>query len=393
MRIAEIRTSPLGAVGCSSRPGEKCGNGLEEIYPTTVVRYGCMKHIGEFSYKPKMKFTCGGRVVIQTHRGIEIGEQVSLTCNGCSKSISRDNMRAYAQRSGEGYLDLNSGKILREATLEDLHEERRIREQIKEKLVRCRDLVRHYNLPMKMVECEHVFGGERILYYFMADTRVDFRHLVKDLAQEYHTRIEMRQVGARDEARLVADYETCGQQCCCKTFLKTLKPISMKMAKLQKATLDPSKVSGRCGRLKCCLRYEHETYEELDAKLPQIGQSIRTSHGDGVVVDRQILTQLVQIETSDARRVTVVMEDVLRAGESSERTPAPPQAEAPTAPQRRASPPTPPSAAAAPASPPGPAPQQQTDADAGKRNRRRRKWSRRGKGRSGPEQPPQQQGE
>ncbi|MCG3137878.1 MAG: hypothetical protein HJJLKODD_01733 [Phycisphaerae bacterium] len=310
VRIAEVRSRPHGSVGCSSDPNSRCGNGLEEIYPTSVVRYGYLKHIGEFTYSPGMKFTCGARVMIQTSRGVEIGQQVSLTCTGCSKSVSRDQMRSYAEASGEGFLDLNSGSIIREATLDDLNEDRHIREQALLKKKRCQELARHHLLPMKVVECEHLFGGERLIFYFMSDNRIDFRDLVKDLAREYHTRIEMRQIGARDEARLVADYETCGQECCCKTFLKTLKPISMKMAKQQKATLDPSKVSGRCGRLKCCLRYEHETYEELDSKLPRLGLIIRTSHGEGVVVDRQILTQLIQIETADQRRLTVVVEDI-----------------------------------------------------------------------------------
>ena len=120
----------------------------------------------------------------------------------------------------------------------------------------------------------------------------------------------MRQIGARDEARLLADYEVCGREVCCKAYLKTLKPISMRMAKLQKATLDPSQVSGRCGRLKCCLRYEHSSYEELDKRLPATGVRIRTTHGEGVVVNRQVLTQLVQIRTDHQTLLTVVAEDI-----------------------------------------------------------------------------------
>ena len=367
MRIAEVSSVPLGSVSCSSDPNERCGHGLEKIYPTAVVRYGYLKHIGEFTYKPGMKFTCGGQVVIQTDRGIEIGNQVSLTCSGCSKSISRDQMQSYAKNSGETYLDFKRGKILREASTDDLHEERRILAQVKEKLERCNMLVAKHNLPMKTVECEHVFGGERIIFYFMADNRVDFRQLVRDLAQEYHTRIEMRQVGARDEARLLADYETCGQECCCKTFLKTLKPISMRMAKMQKATLDPSKVSGRCGRLKCCLRYEHETYESLDKKLPKIGRSIRTAHGEGIVVDRQILTQLVQIEMDDSKRITVVVEDIL-----------PPEAE-----RKDATPKQPTSLISVEKKEqPAPAAQQETDEAPTKKRRRRRKRSHRSKRRA-----------
>jgi hypothetical protein len=143
------------------------------------------------------------------------------------------------------------------------------------------------------------------------------------LAKEYRTRIEMRQIGARDEARLLADYETCGREVCCKVFLKTLKPISMRMAKLQKATLDPSQVSGRCGRLKCCLRYEHVGYEALEKRLPRTGVRIRTEHGEGVVVNRQILTQLVQIRTDADTVITVVAEDITAVN-----VPAPPQHDA-----------------------------------------------------------------
>ncbi|MFQ6048599.1 MAG: stage 0 sporulation family protein, partial [Phycisphaerae bacterium] len=160
---------------------------------------------------------------------------------------------------------------------------------------------------------EHLFGGERIIFYFVADGRVDFRGLVRDLAREYQTRIEMRQIGARDEARLIADYEICGRQCCCKNFLKSLRPVSMKMAKIQKATLDPSKVSGRCGRLRCCLRYEQQTYEELEAALPRAGCVVRTGYGCGTVIDRQVLTQLVQVRLEDGRLLSIPVEELLEA--------------------------------------------------------------------------------
>jgi len=135
----------------------------------------------------------------------------------------------------------------------------------------------------------------------------------------------MRQIGARDEARLLADYETCGRECCCRTFLKSLKPVSMKMAKMQKATLDPSKVSGRCGRLKCCLRYEHATYEELDGRLPKVGARVRTTQGSGVVTARQILTQLVQITTDTGGRMAIGVEEVLGPDDGT----APPPPESP----------------------------------------------------------------
>jgi hypothetical protein len=158
----------------------------------------------------------------------------------------------------------------------------------------------------------------------MSEGRVDFRGLVKTLASEYQTRIEMRQVGARDEARLLADYETCGRECCCKNFLKTLKPVNMKMAKMQKATLDPAKVSGRCGRLKCCLRYEHTSYEELNRRLPSVGTRVFTATDTGTVVDRQILTQLMQIQTRDGGRITVTAEALVDEAEYERLRSAPP---------------------------------------------------------------------
>ncbi|MCH7719529.1 MAG: signal peptidase [Planctomycetes bacterium] len=298
--------------GSSDEPDVRCGNGLEKIYPKTVIRYGYMKYLGEFSYPERMKFTCGARVVVQTHRGIELGEQMSTSCGGCSKSLTREKIQSYVEASDAGDFHFQNGRILREASRDDLLESEHIRRAAIEKLQFCNRTAQKHNLKMKLVECEHLFGGERIVFYFMADRRVDFRDLVRELSQEYQTRIEMRQVGARDQARLVADYETCGRECCCKVFLKTLKPVSMKMAKLQKATLDPSKVSGRCGRLKCCLRYEHQSYEELERSLPKVGKRVQTPHGDGVVVNRQILTQLVQIETDDRKRITVPIEDVGR---------------------------------------------------------------------------------
>ncbi len=288
-----------------------CGNGLEKVYPTAAVRYGYMKFIGEFEYaSPDMRFGCGASVVIETRRGIEMGEMVSLSCDGCSSAISRDQVQRYVEASGPDYYHFSNGRILRLASPDDLAEWEHIRAETLHKKSFCQRLADQHGLPMKVLECEHLFGGERLIFYFMAEGRVDFRNLVRELADELQTRIEMRQVGARDEARLLADYETCGRECCCKNFLKTLKPVSMKMAKMQKATLDPAKVSGRCGRLKCCLRYEHTTYEDLDRKLPPIGRIVETSHGEGTVVARQILTQLLQIQTADGGLITVPIEDL-----------------------------------------------------------------------------------
>lgn len=313
------KSGGCGSGGCSSGT---CGEGLEKVYPTAVVRYGYMKQVGEFRYpNSDMKFGCGAKVIIQTNRGIEFGEMVSVSCDGCDKCVSREQIRSYVNASGPDYFHFSNGKILRLASSDDQAEWEHIRADTLSKKRFCQERSEHHRLPLKVLECEHLFGGERIIFYFMAEGRVDFRSLVREMADEFQTRIEMRQVGARDEARLLADYETCGRECCCKNFLKTLKPISMKMAKMQKATLDPAKVSGRCGRLKCCLRYEHTNYEELDRMLPRIGAKVMTSAGRGTVVARQILTQLLQVMTDDGGSLAVAVEDLVRDAPDGPRRP------------------------------------------------------------------------
>jgi cell fate regulator YaaT (PSP1 superfamily) len=300
--------------GCGSG---QCGNGLEKVYPSAVVRYGYMRHVGEFRYPNKqMKFGCGANVIVQTHRGIEYGEMVSVSCDGCDKCVSRDEIKRYASESWGDEYALTTGKILRLATEEDEGDWAHIRAESLRKKRFCQERADAAKLPMKVIESEHLFGGERVIFYFMAEGRVDFRALVRGLADEFQTRIEMRQVGARDEARLLADYETCGRECCCKSFLKKLRPVNMKMAKMQKATLDPAKVSGRCGRLKCCLRYEHTTYEELNRKLPNVGKRVYTPQGAGKVVARQILTQLLQVQTEDGGRIAIAREDLIDEAEA-----------------------------------------------------------------------------
>ncbi len=263
-----------------------------------VVRYGYLKHIAELPYDGKDKPGCGSKLVIMTRRGIELGEMLTTTCgnSGCGKSVSRKQMLQYIENSGgKDFPFSNQGKVLRVATLEDLQEQERLEKQKMPMIRFTKALVTELGLPMKLVDIEWLLGGERIIFHYISESWVDFRELVKQLAAEYQTRIEMHQVNARDEARLVADYEKCGQHCCCKQFLKVLKPVSMRSAKVQKATLDPTKISGRCGRLMCCLRYEDETYEDLRKRLPHRQTRVQTVDGVGTVIDSQILTQLVLV--------------------------------------------------------------------------------------------------
>ena len=185
---------------------------------------------------------------------------------------------------------------------------------------------------MKLIDVETLLGGERIVVFYVADDRVDFRQLVKVLAGEFKTRIEMRQVGVRDEAKLLADYGDCGKPVCCNNHLVTMPPVSMKMAKLQKATLDPTKISGRCGRLKCCLRYEFDTYEEIHKQLPRVGAHIVTANGRAKVLNQQIIAEQLLIEMEDHRRMVIDASEVLsviksQAGASKKKKPAkPPEA-------------------------------------------------------------------
>jgi len=299
--------------------------------PTALVRYGAMGWVGEFTCRPGARTNCHMPVVVQTDRGIELGHPLLFCNSSCPIAVPRETIRSYIQNSGPEFCRANAGRVLREATPQDVNEHLRLNAHPKEDLELCADLAAGLGLDIKIVAAEHLLGGERIVFYFRSEGRVDFRELVKELAHRFHTRIEMRQVGARDEARLLADWEVCGRECCCKSFLKKLRPVNMKMAKLQKSTLDPSKVSGRCGRLRCCLRFEHEGYTELAAKLPRRGSRVRTRMGVGTVIDHQVLTQLVLIRTDELNECAVPLEEILESDLLR------PQAEAP-APDERGKP-------------------------------------------------------
>lgn len=289
--------------------------------PTSiVVRFGYLKMVGEFPYSGEAKPGCGSKIVVRTHRGTEIGEMLTSTCPnaGCSKSVTRKEMLEYIENSGgRQYPFYERGKALRIATPEDLSEQERL-EQTKDELrMVAKRRVEQAGLPMRIIEAEPLLGGERVVIYFGADDRVDFRELVQDLQHTMGSKVELRQIGARDEARITADYERCGQYCCCKSFLKVLKPVSMKSAKVQKATLDPLKISGRCGRLMCCLRYEDETYEQLRKNLPHRKSRVGTPDGDGVVLSTQILTQLALVKLDDGTEAAFPVEDLTKPDSKS----------------------------------------------------------------------------
>jgi cell fate regulator YaaT (PSP1 superfamily) len=183
-------------------------------------------------------------------------------------------------------------EILRKATPEDERRQKEIDAEGRSEEFRfCRDKVRERGLPMRLVRAEKILGGQRLVFYFMAESRVDFRDLVRDLAREFKMRIELKQIGARDEAKVLGDVSYCGRELCCSSWIREMRPITMKMAKNQKSTLDPTKISGMCGRLLCCLRYEDEVYTELRKALPRRGARVRVkaSGQTGLVLHQEVL--------------------------------------------------------------------------------------------------------
>ena len=267
-----------------------------------VVRYGLQRTVAEFSVKGPVSFSRNAEVIVRSDRGLEWGV---VLCP------ATDSTRDYLG-TGEA-----KGRLLREVNAEDRAQWELAQQSEQEEFRGARDIIAQRKLQMELVDVEHVFGGERVVFYYLAEKRVDFRELVKDLAKLFRTRIEMRQIGVRDEAKLLADYGDCGKPVCCNTHLKEMPPVSMKMAKIQKATLDPTKISGRCGRLKCCLRYEYDTYEEHRRELPRIGATVMTRQGQGRVVAQEILARKVLVRFEDHRQVMTDAQDIVTVVQSS----------------------------------------------------------------------------
>ena len=258
-----------------------------------VVRCGIMRTLHVMSSRQELDR--GARVIARTPRGLEVGE---VLCEADERAL--------------GQLDNPpSGTIQRRMTTDDENELAHMAARGVEEADRCFRVIQELKLPMDLVDVERVFGGERIVVYYLSEGRVDFRELVRRLAQEFQTRVEMRQIGVRDEAKLLADYGDCGKPVCCNTHLMKMPPVSMKMAKLQKATLDPNKISGRCGRLKCCLRYEYDVYEEHLRALPRVGADIVTASGRGRVLGQELLSRQLVVRMEDNRRVMIHADDVL----------------------------------------------------------------------------------
>jgi cell fate regulator YaaT (PSP1 superfamily) len=271
---------------------------------TYVVRYGQMRYLGEYVGLAGQEHPRGQQVVVRSDRGTELGEVLSP---------ATDRTALFLENPVRG-------EILRAATAEDLAVQSQMTELKEQGFATCREFIAKRRLQMDLVDVEAIFGRDRMVFYYLAEKRVDFRELVKDLARALQTRIEMRQIGVRDEAKLLADYGDCGKPVCCNTHLSRMPPVSMRMAKIQKTTLDPSKISGRCGRLKCCLRYEFDTYQALERELPAVGSRVVTHHGQGRVLALEVLALKVVVEFEDRRRIVVAQDEILGVEKSKART-------------------------------------------------------------------------
>ncbi|MBQ9927218.1 MAG: stage 0 sporulation family protein [Lachnospiraceae bacterium] len=246
----------------------------------------------------KLDIKRGNHVIVETARGIEYGTVV-----GDIREVTDDKVIQPLK------------PVLRIATERDDEQEAANKIKEKEAFKVCLEKIRKHELEMKLIDAEYTFDNNKVLFYFTADGRIDFRELVKDLASVFKTRIELRQIGVRDETKILGGMGICGRQLCCHSHLSEFVPVSIKMAKEQNLSLNPTKISGVCGRLMCCLKHEEETYEELNRKLPNVGDHVTTDTGlKGEVASVNVLRQLVKVivDVDDEKEIQEFRADQLR---------------------------------------------------------------------------------
>jgi cell fate regulator YaaT (PSP1 superfamily) len=267
------------------------------LYDVVGVRF---KKAGKIYYFDPGEFTIPNEefVIVETARGIEYGKVV----------ISNKKVE-------EHDVVLPLKKVIRIADQKDKLSVEENKAAAHEAYEVCQGKVTEHGLDMKLVDVEYTFDRNKVIFYFTADGRVDFRELVKDLAAIFRTRIELRQIGVRDEAKMLGGIGPCGRMLCCSTFLGDFEPVSIKMAKDQNLSLNPSKISGLCGRLMCCLKYENDEYETAKESLPDIGEAVETPDGLGRVIGLNILERLVQVELNGRERVVdYTLDELLKEG-------------------------------------------------------------------------------
>jgi cell fate regulator YaaT (PSP1 superfamily) len=267
------------------------------LYDVVGVRF---KKAGKVYYFDPNDLTIpeGEFVIVETVRGIEFGKVV----------INKKQV-------DENDVVLPLRKVIRIAEQRDKLVVEENKQAAKEAYDVCIQKVAQHDLDMKLVDVEYTFDRNKVIFYFTADGRVDFRELVKDLASIFRTRIELRQIGVRDEAKMLGGIGPCGRMLCCSTFLGDFEPVSIKMAKDQNLSLNPTKISGLCGRLMCCLKYENDEYESAKAQLPDLGEMLETPVGTGKVVGLNILERVLQVEIIDREHtVEYTWEELLKEG-------------------------------------------------------------------------------
>ena len=255
---------------------------------------------GKIYFFDPLKFDVkrGDHVIVETARGIEYGTVV-----GDPKEVEDDKVIQPLK------------PVLRVATARDTEQENANKQKEREAFKICLEKIRKHKLDMKLIDAEYTFDNNKVLFYFTADGRIDFRELVKDLASVFKTRIELRQIGVRDETKIMGGIGICGRTLCCHAHLSEFVPVSIKMAKEQNLSLNPTKISGMCGRLMCCLKHEEETYEYLNRKLPNVGDYVTTDDGlKGEVHSLNVLRQLVKvlIENNDEKEIREYKVEQLR---------------------------------------------------------------------------------
>ncbi|MCX7599569.1 MAG: stage 0 sporulation family protein [Armatimonadetes bacterium] len=255
-----------------------------QLVPAIGVRFG----IGEsvvYYRRGRLHVVPGDLVVAQIDRAVDVGRVVSV-CDVDEERIER------------------AGSVLRRANERDIARQKSLAGRRKEALRYCRERIEAHRLPMKLIDCHCTLDGRRLVFYFAAEGRVDFRALVRDLAHHFHCRIELRQVGVRDHARMLGGLGPCGRPLCCAQFLKTFEPVSIRAAKDQGIALNPAKLSGLCDRLMCCLLYEHACYRELSKDMPKVGEVVDTPQGPGKVEAVNVLAHTVAVELEDGRKLS-----------------------------------------------------------------------------------------
>ena len=257
------------------------------------------KRVGKIYYfdPAGLSLKTGDHVIVETSRGIEYGTVVLA-----KKSVTDDEIVSPLK------------KIIRIATEEDEKAIKKNAQMEKEAMALCMEKIKNHKLEMKLIDVEYTFDHNKILFYFTADGRVDFRELVRDLAGVFKTRIELRQIGVRDESKMLGGLGICGRQLCCNLFLSDFAPVSIKMAKEQNLSLNPTKISGSCGRLMCCLKNEQEAYEDLIKRTPGVGSLVKTPDGTGQVTAVSLLKGLVTVAVGneDERSINTYNRDELK---------------------------------------------------------------------------------